>query len=446
MNKQHHLTLEQIFKLGKPGGEKAADLFSSSKLSDSAAHLCIYEDSDLLELPTIVVPADDDIESFFADVATYFPERTPVSAFMHVLRETSRHSFRASIHAKDISGKRSLSVLIGLILGDALSAQRTAGNTALLPSYSSCKRTLAYCIARAIVLYPELSSQEISERWIRIRGLSGMDASTDAAESTIWAINLITGPSPQVDDSKIRGFMKTLGLYLRNQAHREQITESLISLYPSIAQSAPLLNGAFEKRIDAFSAIVGAVRQESKGSGLDSICIAYFCDLILPGSMAHSALIDRLLAEMPDGLLWYGLFAGSSKEFSLTSSVGGVGQKILRDLVAPFDLTQRPTCDISFDEYEVLSRVPLRSELLKPTQAKALLVSLYPGVEIYVRATTEDDESERPSLANVLIEQDERANRVRQLLWQADQLLRFSELTPAPARASLKGSKKSRQK
>lgn len=442
---QHH-SLQQIFELGKSSGIRREDLFSASKLNDTAIHFCIYEDTDSLELPTIVVPAEDDLESFFADVATYFPERAPISAFMHVLSESSYRALSTTPDAKNAGRGFDLSVYVGLILGDALSVLRAVGNRATLPSYSACKRTLAYCIARATVLHPDLSSREISERWLRIRELSGMDASTNAAASTVWAAELVAGKAPSINDPKIGGFIETLSRYLKKLAGREQVTESLIALYPNLSRSAPLLHQAFDKRIDAFGAIVNAVKQDSRGSGLDSMCTAYFCNLILPGSMAHSGLIDRLLPDMPDGMLWYGLFAGASEEFSLTSSVGGIGQKILRDLVAPFDLTQRPTCDVSFDEYDVLARVPLRSEVLKPTQAKAILVSLYPGVDVYVRSTTEEDEVDRPSMASILIERDERAHQVRQLLWQADKLLGMSGPVAQPERAPAKTPRKSRQK
>ncbi|MDO8770389.1 MAG: hypothetical protein Q7K57_17145 [Burkholderiaceae bacterium] len=448
MTEQTYRSLQQIFEVSKLGGGRGGDLFSTSNLNEPATHLCIYEDADALGLPIIVVPAEDDLENFFADIATYFPERAPISAYIHVLHEATYRALgtEPKTDARRGDDKRELSAYIGLILGDALSALRVGGNQSTLPGYSSCKRTLAYCIARAAVLHPHLSTQEISERWLRIRELSGMDASTNAAASTIWAADIVNGKFSQSNDPAIREFIETLSLYVKKHAKRERVAASLISLYPKLHESAPLLHEAFEKRINAFSAIVNAVRQGSRGSVLDSLCVAFFCNLILPGSLAHSGLIDRLLPDLPDSMLWYGLFAGSSEEFSLTSSVGGVGQKLLRDLVASFDFLRRPTCDLSFDEYDVLARVPLRSEVLKPTQAKAVLVSLYPGVEVYVRsAMEEDDAGDRPLLSSLLLERDERANQVRQLLRQADQLLSGENFADPGIRTRAKTARKPKQ-
>lgn len=426
MTKQKHLSLQQIFQSGKSALGRGDDLFSISKLNEIRKHLCIYEDADSIEWPMIVVPSGGDLESFFADIATYFPSFTPISAYVHVLDETL---FQASLIQSEMpmgrsTSKHQLSTYIGLILGDALSAPRMTSQRTLLPSYSACKRTLAYCIARSSVLHPHLSTQEISSRWLKIRTLSGMDKSTNAAASICWAADLVNGNFSISHSQEMGELSKTLSKYFKGGVKRERVTESLISLYPHLPEKVTLQYGAYEKRIEDFNAIVSAVRQRSKGSELDSLCIAFFCNLILPGSFAHLGLIERLLPEMPDSMLWYGFFAGSSEEFSPASSVGGIGQKLLRDIVAPFSFSRRPTCDISLEEYEILARVPLRSENIKPTQAKAVLVSLCPGVEVYVRsAMEEDDGGEKQPRSQLSFEQDERALQVRHLLRQADQIL-----------------------
>lgn len=427
-------SLQQIFDLDKGLGKKSGDLFSATKLNLPNLHLCVYEDSDALELPIVVVPAENDLENFFADVATYFPERAPISAYFHILDEISYQSLliQRKSTSKSTIKKYELAAIIGLVFGEALSVLRNVGNQSILPSYTSCKRTLSYCIARAAVLHPHLSTHEIAARWFLIRQLTGMEFSTSGAATVNLASDLIKGNISKQSDPEIGGIFNLLSAYLTKKIKRERLAVHLSSLYPGIAENIPPLYDAFEKRIDAFSAIVKAIRQSSRGQEFDSICVAFFCNMILPGSFSHAGLIDRLLPTMPDSMLWYGLFAGSSDEFSSTSPIGGVGQKLLRDLIAPFDLSARPTCDLSVEEYDVLARLPLRSEMLKPTQAKAVLVSLYPGVEVYVRSVMEDDEvTDRASLSNLLADRDERINHARELLLHAEQILSAQSYTSA---------------
>ncbi|MDQ0042248.1 hypothetical protein [Variovorax boronicumulans] len=449
MTESKFLSLRQIFeedqRLGKKG---VGDLFSSAKVQEQASHLCVFEDRDALGLPNIVIPADNDLDSFFADIATYFPERAPISAYSHVVDAASHQALvaRSKVRNKAPRDKRELSALIGLTLGEALSNLRGTSNQTALPNYSLCKRTLSYCVARAAFLHPTLATSEIVSRWLRIRHSTGMDSSSATAQSINQAVELIKGNiSTEEEQPELRDVFETISGHLRKRVEREYIAAHLTSFYPGLRKTVPLLYDAYDNRISAFSATVKAIRDESKGETLDAISVAFFCNLILPGSFSHVGLIERLLPTLPSSMLWYGLFAGSSDEFSWTSSVGSIAQKLFRDLTTPFDITQRPTCDLSIEEYDVLARLPLRSEVLKPTQAKAVLVSLYPGIEVYVRSTVEDDEgSERNALASMMIERNVRLSRVRDLLRHADQILEEERYSEQSSRSSLKTNRRPR--
>jgi hypothetical protein len=447
MTEQKIRSLRQIFKEDHQSGHRFGDLFSSSKTQEIAAHLCIYEDKDALELPVIVIPANDDLESFFADIATYFPERSPVSAYAHVVSGASYENLLVQPKARNkvVRDKRELAALIGLVVGEALLAQKGVVSQAGFPSYSACKRTLAFCASRAAFLYPGLSTSEVVTRWLQVRQMTGMDSSSETAVAITLSTELIKGNLRPTEDFVFDKVLETLSNYLKKRASRELLASHLTSLYSGLEKIVPQLYETYDKRIEVFSAVVKTIRGESKGSLIDSISVAFFCNLILPGSFSHAPLVDRLGNSFSNSMLWYSLFASSSDEFSWTSAVGGIAQKLLRDLLAPFDLAQRPTCDLSIEEYEVLARLPLRAEVLKPTQAKAVLISLYPGVEVYVRSAMEDDdvaERDRSALSNMMAERNLRISRARELLRHADQLLedeRHFEQNPRfPARSPKK--------
>lgn len=446
MSKKIYRSLRQIFESGRSHIGREGDLFSTSKLNDAESHFCIYEDGDALDLPTVVVPSVNNLENFFADIATYFSDYAPITAYVHVVDESSFRLLQNSSKAlrRKVENRRELLAYIGLIVGDSLSTVRAVNNRSTSLSYTSCKRTLSYCIARSAVLHPSLSTHEVSRRWLRIRELSGMDASKLTADSISWAADVINGKYLNSNVQELRNLTETLYIHFQKKSTQEQIRECLVALYPELRKVALISHAAYEKRIDVFSSIVKAVQQNSIGVGLDSLCVAFFCNSILPGSLAHSGLLEKLLPVLPDSLLWYGLFAASSDEFSLASLAKGIGQKLLRDIVAPFDFSSRPTCDLSLDEYDVLARAPLRSDLIKPTQAKAVLISLYPGVEVYVRSVMEEEEG-FDKHSRFLLEQDERAVQVRHLLLQADQLLSGEKINEPTVRSRLKTTVKPRQ-
>ncbi|WP_218277412.1 hypothetical protein, partial [Pseudomonas sp. FW300-N1A1] len=80
---------------------------------EQTVHLCAYEDKDALGLPVVVIPSKDDLESFFADIATYFPERAPISAYAHVVSVSSYQALTLQSKArnKQLRDKRELSAL-----------------------------------------------------------------------------------------------------------------------------------------------------------------------------------------------------------------------------------------------------------------------------------------------------------------------------------------------
>lgn len=426
MTEQKLRSLRQIFEEGQQKEKKTEDLFSSVKTQEQIAHLCIYEDKDVLRFPTSIVPGNDDLESFFADVATYFPEQAPISAYAHILDSSALLSLESDLKARDkrFRDKRSLNAFIGLIFAEVFSTQKGGGTQSSFLGYASSKRTFSFCAARAALLYSNLPISRIATRWVEIREMTGMGSSPEAVAAINWSIELIRGKLPTIEDPLLREFAELIDSYFKKRASREKLTSHFSLLYSGISEIVPLLNATYDNRIEVFSAILKKIRENSKGTVLDAIAAAFFCNLILPGSFSHASVIERLGANLPHCVLWYGLFAGSSDEFSLTSLAGGVGQKLLRDLTLPFDLAQRPACDLSFEEYEVLSRLPLKAEILKPTQAKAILISLIPGVEVYVRSVGDDDESvDKFAISNMLAERNARLSRVRELIRHADQLL-----------------------
>src|SRR5882672_5046352 len=70
---------------------RSGDLFSSPPLDAAKRHETFrLKPADGLSLPSVIVPASGDAEDFFATIATYYQDKSPLSAVVHVLdKETA---------------------------------------------------------------------------------------------------------------------------------------------------------------------------------------------------------------------------------------------------------------------------------------------------------------------------------------------------------------------
>jgi hypothetical protein len=175
----------------------------------------------------------------------------------------------------------------------------------------------------------------------------------------------------------------------------------------------------------AFTRLIGAVRESSRGVRADEIAVAFICDRILPGSFAHSGVLATLVDTFPAALIWYGLFAALSLVSGPHQASSGLVTKLERDLLETFSFEHRPRCDICLEELEVLSRASMRSEVFKASQQRSLLVALLPGVDVYSRLNLEGDAVEERTRREAAIE--DVRGRVSFLLEEALHVLKGHE-------------------
>src|SRR5690606_19044258 len=123
--------------------------------------------------------------------------------------------------------------------------------------------------------------------WQYVRESTGMETSSKSMDAATWATDLINGRNISNDDPIMREFLVMLSGYLTKKIERKLLVKQFVKLYPALTDCVPNLYEAYDKRIHAFDEIIDAVKRESRGSSLDSICAAFFANLILPGSMAH---------------------------------------------------------------------------------------------------------------------------------------------------------------
>jgi hypothetical protein len=403
MLKKQLLSLDELFNEGHRSRARIAeDLFSNTRSDREVRHVCYWlggSDEGMRDEPNAIEPSGDDADTLFADVATYFPEMSPISSHIHIISDEYKVYLDASNWIEDQKGYANRlpqtlwNICIGLIVAEASNSAFLAGDPEGGVTYSVCRRSLGFTLARGMFLYPALAGEVIGSRWLKLRQASKMDASVELSATLVWIVNLAFGNDARGGLGGKDGlgrYVENLIGFARGKLSEHKILEDVQSDYPAIGKYLVQLKGTFDSRITAIEGVIAEVRRKSNGTMLDSIVIGLCCNQVLPGSLEHTRILARYLREFPAILLWYGFFAGASAEFDARFRYSGVGKKLMRDIKMNFDLQQRPTCDVSLDELVVLSRVTLKDKQIRPVQPRAMLVSVLPGIEVFSRLPTDE--------------------------------------------------------
>lgn len=446
-----HLTVETLAEiLGSDTSGTSAprhqDLFSST-LSNAPKQHKTYrlERGDGLALPHVVVPASSDVEDFFATAATYYQDQTPLSALIHILSETTEKLLTSTshIHPCAATSRRSRLACVGVALAESMQSALAFAESASAASYPACKRTLSFSLGRATLLYGiEIAPAVVAERWCKLRNLTGLTVSRTSVDAVLRAHSIAFEHDvrnfPELQPDLVEG----LRAYGESDGENDDLLIQVFTRsYPGIKQHIDELKGSFDGRMAAFMRLVQEIGNGTYGVHADEIAVAFFCNRILPGSFAHIGVLEKLIAIFPSAMIWYGFFAALSKSSASNSIMQSLVSKLERDLLEPFSFEQRPKCDVSLEELEVLARAPMRAELMKPSQQRAILVALLPGLDIYTRFGVESDSATERLRRDVEAEQ--LNNRVGKLLEEALHMLRG--INP-PGRSSPQGANSRRQR
>lgn len=381
-------SLPEIF-----GSERrASDLFSSTVNQASARHT-VYRASgdDGLRLPSVVVPERLDVEEFFINIATYYQARSPLSAFVHVLDgETVEHFERQESGGYGPSGVggRRLFGALGAAVGETFHAALGSSEAGVSPTYASCRRSLSFALTRARSIYPISRIEYVAERWMKLRQLTGLAVSNETVEAAIDVQSLLFGVDIN-EPGSIQHLLPTMAVVSMDA---RRIERALVELYPEISLHVAELGGPFDARMKAFGQLAEQIHSASRGRKVDSLAVGFFANRIQPGSFAQARAIAKLVDFFPGALIWYGMFCALSEEFDPGEFGFGLVAKLARDVSQPFSFENRPSCDISLDELEVLMRMPLKAEVVKPSQQKVAIVGLMPGVDVSSRFAADDEQ------------------------------------------------------
>lgn len=404
----------------------SVDLFSTTLTTSVRTHQVFRPSPVAGRLPLVVIPKDDEIDDFFATIATYHPDQSPITAYIHVLTKSLSEYFdytRPSISPDRRDLNRSQVVRLGAAMGETVAASLGTNEAGSNPSYSACRRSLGYALARTSALYPNFDADIVVERWQRLRRLTGLTV----LEASVQATCLIHAAAsdadkPSTDTLISPRLYSALASHLTLSGADATLGRALNECYSRLDEAAAEIEGPFDARMRAFLNISEIIINTSQGTETDNLAIGYFCNRILPGSFSHGRILARLVDSFPSALVWYGVFCAASSNFDAHHFEKGLFLKLGRDISQSFSFAEHPRCDLSLDELDVLMRASMRSEAIKPIQQKIISVSLLPGLNILSRFASEDDSKKmEPSRRSIIA--DERLARATKLLREAVSLL-----------------------
>jgi hypothetical protein len=163
---------------------------------------------------------------------------------------------------------------------------------------------------------------------------------------------------------------------------------------PELMNLERLMNGPREERVTMFERYVEMLLQgASRDPSFTEFICGYLLSLISPGTLEHTHLLIPSLERVPGALLWYGLCAGLERGSKISRHFGGLGRRMLRDLLRSETLLDLPTCDIAISELEVLAAAPDMLEFRRANQ-NSVVVELAPFINAQMRMA---GRSERPA-------------------------------------------------
>ncbi len=406
------------------------DLFAISGGGEQPLHECYFEEGATSGLPAFVIPHKDDDEGFFADVATYYPAWSPITAHIHVLRRDQIPEknvvtrTRAKMKLNIRPGKAMLSVWSALAYTEAASLCVIHNLKEQEPGYGLCRRTLAYSMARASSLYPLVSTTVITEKWNKLRDLSFNESSQLLADTIVFLSSILRGQAERKLDGQFKEILPILlDLDFRQfLVNDDQIVRFLLECHPAAVNAISELSGDFDRRMEAFQNIVDSVKKYPQSPLIDTVAIAFFANKILPGSMRYVRVLGRLLGTYQSILVWYGFFSALSERYISESAALATDRKLQRDIAQYFDFQISPQVDISIDEFHTLSRLGLQSLALRPVQPRSILVSLLPGIDVHVRLGDDFSDSDNKYFEN-LRQLKQRDKLIINLLTEAQKLI-----------------------
>ena len=339
-------------------------------------------------LPAVLVIPERDRRDFFAWANTYLEGWRPISSLFRVVCDRD-----AGVALGAGSGRESLwefrNAALGVILGEAASRNGGAGRVdgAGKSPLGVCVSTCAFAMGRAICVgWWDLA--RVGENWHRAQVMAAHRPSYVAELGDLvgaWSVVGEVGGLPVRAECGSRRVSEAVVALCRGLHARDELDEGALAVLTK--DSADLgaafqeMGGTRERRVKAFdSALRESVGRRRRSQKTTAIALGLLASRIAPGSFEHVSLVIPDRGRLEGVLVWYGLFAGVTRGARLADHYGGLGRRVLAEMLMGDTAFSRPRCDVGLDELEVIGMSTMyRGQLLRVSPGR-LAIEIVPCV------------------------------------------------------------------
>ena len=345
-------------------------------------------------LPGVILVGEGKKRDFLAWAWTYLPEFRPLTAYARVLDADEYRSF-SRIQSSPSVGSFEEGCL-GMIMGEAATYAESRQDKKLILTPLSCASTFSHAMARILALSGDgdlLESDEIvCTLWIKARNLTKQrQTRLKPEELTLpWRVLLqiyATEEGYRRSSRDVPEIVYDTCLSLTNQSELSPNTwNHLASYYPELREAQVEMQSTRERRVLFFEHFLLSL---SGGRSPDPAFASFLCGFLAsqigPGTLDYLSLIIPLLDRFPSALLWYGLCSGLQKRSSLYGFSGGLGRRVLREILRNETLFDSPQGDLAIAELEVVAVNDTASTEFRTGAQGGLAIEILPLVNTTVR-------------------------------------------------------------
>ena len=350
--------------------------------------------------PLALVCRDDDIRRLCGRYAHIRTDFSPLTAWCHLLSPAFHKNLDGVVHK--LESADTIAAWSGLIVAETvLLSGRPLRNIRI----SACLASATYAVGRALALWNKLSLESIVERFDSANALcrrTGTSSRCQPRSSQVrsafvpmWrCLSALSKNSSDLGRDEVLPLTTALSALQEarecsdsNEAGR--LVGPLLDVIPEAQDFCRLADFSPESRLVLFDELVSILRKADRDEFVRRNALGLvtgYLATVAAGGSASLALVENWSDELPELTGWAYLIGGIGEGVTWTSGFDGLGRLIARELLRPLRLDEPPTCDFAFDEAIVLADKQLKEPLvhLRIKQAKALSVSLFPGVNIAI--------------------------------------------------------------
>lgn len=390
--------MEQLVDLGRSHSGAGYQIRSKSTLhfpdiERGEVILCWRDESNFRrELPSVVVTNNGDLENFLAWTATYVNGLKPLTAHCRVI--TARHADRYLHNGSAIHGVTPLNRAgVALVLCEAMAYLTRQADVSLVPVIA-IERTFSFLMTRAtnVGVASLEGEKELLARWSMLRSSSGTAIPTGMPKALedVWTVLIAAFADDDGNAAEHTG-VDPLAIELCREvadgiASNRTIEKLVADRYPRMKLALEKMNGSREDRVDSFERLRSAMYGEAyEHQANAALLLGYLASKIAPGTLDHLPMLIESAGRMPSAIFWYGVFAALPMDSDVLATGGGTAQRIWRDATRPASIFDRPTCDLAFEELEVLGRLGNIETMVPVLRPGYLEVEVAPCVDAVVR-------------------------------------------------------------